>query len=75
MLKLVLLGRKNASVYQAIGKSLEEIPVVCLYPDVFPDELPCMPPDRAVELKIELQPGTAPILEDHIECHRMSWQN
>jgi hypothetical protein len=28
---------------------------------VFPDDLPGMPPERAIELKIELQPGTAPI--------------
>jgi hypothetical protein len=40
---------------------LDEIPVVCEYPDVFPDELPSMPPDRDVEFLIELQPGTAPI--------------
>jgi hypothetical protein len=40
---------------------LDEIPVVCEYPDVFPDELPGMPPDRDVEFVIELQPGTAPI--------------
>jgi hypothetical protein len=40
---------------------LGEIPVVCEYPDVFPDELPGMPSDRDVEFVIELQPGTAPI--------------
>jgi hypothetical protein len=34
---------------------------VCEYPDVFPDELPGMPPDRDAEFVIELQPGTAPI--------------
>jgi hypothetical protein len=28
---------------------------------VFPDDLPGMPPKRAIELKIELQSGTAPI--------------
>jgi hypothetical protein len=28
---------------------------------VFPDDLPRMPPERAIEFKIELQPGTAPI--------------
>jgi hypothetical protein len=31
------------------------------YPDVFPDDLPGMPPDRAIKFKIELQPDTAPI--------------
>jgi hypothetical protein len=28
---------------------------------VFPDDLPGMPPERAIEVKIELQPSTAPI--------------
>jgi hypothetical protein len=40
---------------------LENVPVVCDFPDVFPKELPGMPPDRAVEFVIELEPGTAPI--------------
>jgi hypothetical protein len=40
---------------------VEKIPMVCDYPDVFPDELPGMPPDRDIEFAIELQPGTAPI--------------
>ena len=40
---------------------LEEVPVVCEYPDVFLDELPGMPPDHDVEFIIDLIPGTAPI--------------
>jgi hypothetical protein len=44
---------------------LDEIPVVCEYLDVFPDELLGMPPDRDVEFVIELQPGTAPISKRH----------
>jgi hypothetical protein len=47
--------------YVTIISHLEEIPVVCEYPDVFPDELPGMPPDQDVEFVIELQPGTTPI--------------
>ena len=35
--------------------------VVDEFPDVFPDELPGMPPDRDIEFIIELLPGTAPI--------------
>jgi hypothetical protein len=31
------------------------------FPDVFPEELPRMPPDREVEFFIDLLPGTAPI--------------
>ena len=35
--------------------------MVCDFPDVFPEELLGMPPDRAVEFVIELEPGTTPI--------------
>ncbi|KAI3685864.1 hypothetical protein L6452_35125 [Arctium lappa] len=31
------------------------------YPDVFPDNLPGLPPDRRVEFRIDLVPGAAPI--------------
>jgi hypothetical protein len=47
--------------YAATGIKLKDIPIVCEYPDVFPDDLPGMPPDRDIEFIIELQPGTAPI--------------
>jgi hypothetical protein len=51
----------SSCVYANEGIKLEDIPVVCEYPDVFSDELPGMPPDRDVEFVIELQPSTAPI--------------
>ena len=35
--------------------------MVCEFPDVFPDELPGLPPNRDVEFRIELVPGMAPI--------------
>jgi hypothetical protein len=41
---------------------IHRIPVVCEFPDVFPNELPGLPPDRNVEFGIELIPETAPIL-------------
>jgi hypothetical protein len=37
--------------------------VVREFPDVFPDDLSEMPPERAIEFKIELQPVTAPIFK------------
>jgi hypothetical protein len=43
---------------------IEEIPVVQEFIDVFPDELPGMPPDREIEFTIDLLPGTAPISKD-----------
>ena len=43
------------------SRAIEDIPVVCEFPNVFPDDLPRLPPDWDVEFKIELLPGTAPI--------------
>jgi hypothetical protein len=51
----------DSCAYVTIISPLDDNPVVCEYPDVFPDELPGMPPDRDVEFVIELQPGIAPI--------------
>ena len=43
--------------------------VVCEYVDVFPDELPGLPPHRDVDFGIELHPGTSPI---SMTPHRMA---
>ena len=43
------------------GTTLEDIRIVNEYPDVFPKELPGMPPERDIEFIIELLPGTAHI--------------
>jgi hypothetical protein len=51
----------TCAVNQLNGTTLEDIRVVCDYLDVFPEELPGMPPDRDVEFVIDLLPGTAPI--------------
>ena len=48
-----------------IESLVERIPMVRDYPDVFPDELPGMPPDRDIEFAIELQPGKTPISKRH----------
>ncbi|XP_022003252.1 uncharacterized protein LOC110900688 [Helianthus annuus] len=38
-----------------------EVEVVNEYADVFPDELPGLPPEREVEFRIELNPGAKPV--------------
>ncbi|WVZ63481.1 hypothetical protein U9M48_013108 [Paspalum notatum var. saurae] len=48
-------------LHQMEVRPTDGIRIVCDYPDVFPDELPGMPPDRDIEFLIELLPGTAPI--------------
>ena len=40
---------------------LQQIPVVGEFLDLFPEELPGLPPEREVEFSIELLPGTSPI--------------
>ncbi|XP_074356078.1 uncharacterized protein LOC141695757 [Apium graveolens] len=41
----------------------EDIPVVRDFLDVFPEELPGLPPDRQIEFTIELAPSTEPVLK------------
>ncbi|WVZ89607.1 hypothetical protein U9M48_035986 [Paspalum notatum var. saurae] len=48
-------------LHQMEARPTDDIRIVCDYPDVFPDELPGMPPDRDIEFLIELLPGIAPI--------------
>jgi hypothetical protein len=48
-------------VYEAIIPEIQDILVVCEFPDVFPEDLPGLPPEKDVEFVIELKPGTAPI--------------
>jgi len=48
-------------VFSMDVKSLEGVPVVNEYPNIFPEELPGMPPDRDIEFVIELIPRTSPI--------------
>ncbi|GKA37602.1 putative nucleotidyltransferase, ribonuclease H [Tanacetum coccineum] len=42
-------------------KQLEDMPVICDFPEVFPEELPGLPPPRQVEFRIDLVPGAAPV--------------
>ncbi|GJY43162.1 putative reverse transcriptase domain-containing protein [Tanacetum coccineum] len=42
-------------------KRLEDIPVVREFPEVFPEDLPGLPPVRQVEFQIDLIPRAAPI--------------
>jgi hypothetical protein len=49
------------SLYEAIIPKIKDILVVCEFPDVFPEDLPGLPPERDVEFVIELKPGMAPI--------------
>ena len=40
------------------GSRLEDISIVREFPDVFPEDLPGIPPDREIDFQIELALGT-----------------
>jgi hypothetical protein len=61
ILHLPAVSRIKLSLHRVVELKLEDIHVVREFPDVVPDDLPGMPPKRAIEFKIELQPGTASI--------------
>ncbi|GKA00329.1 putative reverse transcriptase domain-containing protein [Tanacetum coccineum] len=42
-------------------KRLKDVPIVEDFPEVFPEDLPGLPPTRQVEFQIDLVPGAAPV--------------
>ena len=40
----------------------EDVPIVREYVDIFPKDLPGLPPEREISFEIELLSGAAPIL-------------
>nr|GEW59737.1 putative reverse transcriptase domain-containing protein [Tanacetum cinerariifolium] len=42
-------------------KRLEDVPIVREFPEVFPEDLPGLPPARQVEFQIDLVPGVSPV--------------
>ncbi|GKG15447.1 hypothetical protein Tco_0357770, partial [Tanacetum coccineum] len=42
-------------------KRLEDIPVVIEFPEIFPEDLPGLPPVSQVEFQIDLIPGATPV--------------
>jgi hypothetical protein len=51
----------HTKVNQLNANQGSEVLVVNEFPDVFPEDLPGMPPDRDIEFVTELKPDTAPI--------------
>ncbi|KAF5786109.1 putative nucleotidyltransferase, Ribonuclease H [Helianthus annuus] len=67
MLKASRCLKKGCVIYMAQvtideeKPKIEDIPVISEYPEVFPEELPGLPPDRQVEFRIDIIPGVAPV--------------
>jgi hypothetical protein len=51
----------SRKVFETVVQEIQDIAVVCEFSDVFPEDLPELPPERDVEFVIELKPGTTPI--------------
>ncbi|GJW97059.1 putative reverse transcriptase domain-containing protein [Tanacetum coccineum] len=47
--------------YKSKKKQLEDVPIIQDFPEVFPKDLPSLPPTRQVEFQIDLVPGAAPV--------------
>ena len=57
--------RRGCRGYLAVVRNVEaetgavkNVPVVCEFPDVFPEELPGLPPEREIEFCIDVVTGT-----------------
>jgi hypothetical protein len=79
ILRLPAVSRIKVSLHHVVELKLEDIHIIQEFLDVFPDDLPGMPPERAIEFKIELQPGTAPIAKapykmSHVEMKELKIQ-
>nr|GEV96076.1 hypothetical protein [Tanacetum cinerariifolium] len=61
----ILIVRENITTTKdedkSKGKRLEDLPVVQEFLEVFPEDLPGIPPTRQVEFQIDLIPGAAPV--------------
>jgi hypothetical protein len=71
VLHLPVIVHIKASMHHTVAKSIEEIPLVREFLDVFPDDLPGIPPERVIEFKIVLQHGTAPVAKSP---YKMTWE-
>jgi hypothetical protein len=56
-----VLVKVPGQVFASMVQKIQDIPVVCEFSDVFPEDLPGLPPERDVEFVTV--------------CHPMSWQN
>jgi hypothetical protein len=61
ILHLPVVSHIKTSLHHVVELNLEDIHVVQEFSDVFSDDMPRMPPERVIEFKIELLPGTSPI--------------
>ncbi|GJZ61854.1 putative reverse transcriptase domain-containing protein, partial [Tanacetum coccineum] len=54
-------GHEARDGRQVREERLEDVPIIQDFPNVFPEDLPGLPPTRQVEFQIDLVPGAAPV--------------
>ena len=54
---------------------IDKLEVVCEFPEVFPDEIPDVPPEREVEFRLILFLERSLCLLHLIVCQLLSWLN
>jgi hypothetical protein len=79
ILYLPAISRIKASLHHVVELKLEDIHIIQEFLGMFPDDLPRMLPERAIEFKIELQPSTTPIAKvpykmSHVELKELKIQ-
>nr|GEW12602.1 putative reverse transcriptase domain-containing protein [Tanacetum cinerariifolium] len=59
---------KKAQVTETVSKEkrVEDVPVICDFPEVFPEDLPGLSPPRQVEFRIDLVPGATPLARSSV---------
>nr|GEU51407.1 hypothetical protein [Tanacetum cinerariifolium] len=58
---VIICDEKIEARDKSKGKRLENVSIVRDFSEVFPEDLPGIPPTRQVELQIDLVPGAAPV--------------
>ncbi|GJX12289.1 hypothetical protein Tco_0204047 [Tanacetum coccineum] len=58
---LIVHVTKKETEDKSEEKRLEDVPIVRDFLEVFPEDLPGLPPVRQVEFQIDLVPGAAPV--------------
>ena len=59
---------------KAMELKLEEIPDVKEFPEVFPEDLSGIPPQRQVEFRIDLIPGVVPVAKSPYQSAPLEMQ-
>ena len=59
--QLFLVSLSDLEEVKGYTVTLDDHPLLCEYADVFPNEIPGMPPQRDIDFRIYLVPGAEPI--------------